>query len=56
MTDVAPALLEAVSKMFDDICCDLYGSIDCRVGRAVLKLPRAVKKLLSKLKGMLIDS
>lgn len=53
---IEPALLEAVSKMFDDICCDLYGSIDCRVGRAVLKLPRAVKKLLSKLKGMLIDS
>lgn len=53
---IEPALLEAVSKMFDDIRDDLFGGIDCRVGRAVLKLPRAVKKLLSKLKGMLIDS
>lgn len=53
---IEPALLEAVSKIFDGIRDDLHGSIDCRVGRAVLKLPRAVKKLLSKLKGMLIDS
>lgn len=53
---IEPALLEAVAKGYDKICDELNSRIDCRVGRAVLKLPRAVKKLLSKLKGMLIDS
>lgn len=52
---IEPALLEGVAKGYDKICDELNSCIDCRVGRAVLKFPRAVKKLLSKLKGMMID-
>ncbi len=46
---IEPALLDAVGKAYDNI---LAQSIEYRVGKMLLRIPRAVKNALRKLKGV----
>lgn len=43
---IEPGLLEAVAKGYDNLCNEMNGRTDCRVGRAVLKIPRLIKHTL----------
>lgn len=50
---IEPALLDEVAKAYENI---LKTNFDYNIGRKVLKIPRAIKKFLLKLKGLMISS
>lgn len=50
---IEPMLLEAVEKAYENL---LNQSLDYRIGSKVLRLPRAIKRMLSKWKGAVMGS
>lgn len=50
---IIPQFLDAIEKSYDNL---LNQSVDYRVGKKLLRVPRKLKHMLKKLKGMVLDT